>query len=231
MANPVCILTGAGRGIGRATAIELGRRGYDVALVGRSRDALDAVSAELPTDSLVLPADVVEPDAVADAVAQALERYGRVDAVVHCAGLAPALSVDQTDPATWRAVIDTNLSGAFYLARAAWAALGASGGAIVNVGSEASRDPLPGFAAYASAKAGLSMLTQVLHREGRPLGVRAYCVAPAAVETGMFRALVSEAKYPSSLTLDPADVARAIVGCIAGDLRHASGETIYVHKT
>lgn len=231
MPTPVCILTGAGRGIGRATAIELARRGYEIALLGRSRDALDAVSAALTTDSLVLPTDVVEPDAVTDAVAQTLERFGRINAVVHCAGLAPALSIDQTDVATWRAVIDTNLSGAFYLAKAAWAALAASGGAVVNVGSEASRDPLPGFAAYASAKAGLTMLTQVLHREGRALGVRAYCIAPAAVETGMFRALVSEAQYPSTLTLDPADVARAIVGCLVGDLRHASGETIYVHKT
>lgn len=231
MPNPVAIITGAGRGIGRAAAVELSSRGYDCVLVARTRDPLDAVARELKTRSLVAPADVTDFDAVQKVVAEALAKFGRLDAIVNNAGLAPARSIGETDIETWHAVINTNLSSAFYFAKAGWEALKLSRGAIVNIGSEASRDPFPGFLAYASAKAGLNSLTQVLHREGREFGIRAYCVAPAAVETGMFRALVSEDQYGPDKTLAPADVARAIAGCIAGDLRHASGETIYLHRT
>lgn len=231
MANPVCIITGAGRGIGKATALELSIRGYDCVLVSRSRDPLEAVARQLKTTSLVCPADVCDPKAVAKVVEETIARFGRIDAIVNNAGLAPAKSIEETDIETWRAVLDTNLSSAFYLAKAAWDALKATRGAIVNLGSEASRDPFPGFLAYASAKAGLNLFTQVLHREGRPSGIRAYCVAPGAVETEMLRKLLTEEQYGTDKTLDPSDVARTIASCIAGDLRYTSGETIYVHRT
>lgn len=231
MSNPVCIITGAGRGIGRATALELSQRGYRCVLVARSKDQLESVAGELKTDSLVTPIDVTDFKQVGRVVADALAKFGRIDAVVNNAGLAPARSIEETDIDTWHAVINTNLSSAFYFAKAAWAALKASRGAIVNIGSEASRDPFPGFLAYASAKAGVNSLTQMLHREGRDLGIRAYCIAPAAVETEMFRALVNEEQYGKDKTLNPADVARAIVACISGDLRYASGETIYIHRS
>lgn len=231
MSNPVCIVTGASRGIGRATAIELSARGFDCVLVARTRDQLEAVANELRTRSILCAMDVTSAPDVARAVADALKSFGRIDAVVNNAGLAPVASIEETDDKTWHDVIDTNLSSAFYFAREAWAALKSSRGAIVNVGSEASRDPFPGFLAYATAKAGLNMLTQMLHREGSPLGIRAYCVAPAAVETAMFRAIVSEVQFGKDKTLAPEDVAKTIASCIMGDLRHASGETIYVPRT
>lgn len=231
MSNPVCIITGASRGIGRATAIELSARGFDCVLVARTRDQLESVALELKTRSLLCAIDVTSAPHVARVVADAQAHFGRIDAVVSNAGLAPIASIEETDDKTWHEVIDTNLSSAFYFAREAWAALKSTRGAIVNIGSEASRDPFPGFLAYATAKAGLNMLTQMLHREGSPLGIRAYCIAPAAVETRMFRAIVSEADYSKEKTLAPEDVARTIASCIAGDLRYASGETIYIHKT
>ena len=231
MSKPVCIITGAGRGIGRATAIELSTRGFDCVLVSRSRDQLDSVARELKTDSSVQECDVTDAEAVARVIDEAIKRFGRLDAIVNNAGLAPMKSIQETDVATWRAVIETNLSSTFYFAKSAWKELKSSRGAIVNIGSEASRDPFPGFLAYATAKAGLNMLTQALHREGKPDGIRAYCVAPAAVETAMLRALFAENQYGKEKTLDPADVARTVAACIAGDLGFASGETIYLHRT
>lgn len=230
MPNPVCIITGAGRGIGRATAIELSARGFDCVLVSRSIHQLEDTSRQLKTQSLVLQAEVASFDQVQHVVSTTLVRFGRIDAVVNNAGFAPAKSIDETDVDTWHAVINTNLSSAFYFAKAAWTALKETRGAIVNIGSEASRDPFPGFLAYASAKAGLNSLTQVLHREGKSFGIRAYCVAPAAVETQMFRSLVPEDQFGKDKTLEPADVAKTIAACISGDLRHSSGETIYVHR-
>jgi NAD(P)-dependent dehydrogenase (short-subunit alcohol dehydrogenase family) len=231
MPNPLAIITGAGRGIGRATAIELSSRGFDCVLVARSREQLETVASEVKTKSLICPGDVTDVAFVQKTVADALATFGRLDAVVNNAGLAPAKSIEETDVETWHAVIDTNLSSAFYFAKAAWTALKASRGAIVNLGSEAIRDPFPGFLAYASAKAGVNMLTQVLHREGREHGIRAYCVAPASVETEMLRKLVTEDQVGKDKTLAPEDVAKTIAACIAGDLRFASGETIYVHKS
>jgi NAD(P)-dependent dehydrogenase (short-subunit alcohol dehydrogenase family) len=132
----------------------------------------------------------------------------------------------------WRAVLDTNLSAAFYLARAVWPTFETQkGGVIVNISSMAARDPFPGFAAYGAAKAGLNLFGLALAREGQPINVRVHTVAPGSVETAMFRGIMSAEQWPTDKTLDPAEVARVVAACVHGDLRHTSGEVIYVHKT
>jgi NAD(P)-dependent dehydrogenase (short-subunit alcohol dehydrogenase family) len=102
---------------------------------------------------------------------------------------------------------------------------------IVNISSLAARDPFPGFAAYGAAKAGLNLLGLSLAREGDPHNIRVHTIAPAAVETAMFRKLMDEAQYGRDKTLDPADIARVVAQCVAGDLRYTSGEVIYVRKS
>jgi 3-oxoacyl-[acyl-carrier protein] reductase len=94
-----------------------------------------------------------------------------------------------------------------------------------------SRDPLPGFAAYGAAKAGLNLFSLALAREGAEHGIRSYAIAPGAVETSMFRRMVSKEKWPVEKTLDPADVARVVAQCIDGDLKYTSGEVIFLSKT
>jgi 3-oxoacyl-[acyl-carrier protein] reductase len=231
MTEPVAIITGAGRGIGRATALELGRRGYRLALAARRADDLDE-TARLAGDALCCPTDVSDPAAVERLVRQALDRFGRIDAVVNNAGLAPVRPIAQMSPDEWRAVIETNLSAAFYLTRATWPTFERQrGGVVVNVSSAAARDPFPGFAAYGAAKAGLNLLGLSAAREGEAIGVRVHTIAPSAVETGMFRKLMTPEQYPSDKTLDPADMARMIALCVTGELRYTSGEVIYVHKT
>ena len=132
----------------------------------------------------------------------------------------------------WRAVIDTNLSAAFYATRAAWPAFERQGGGVVvNISSAAARDPFPGFAAYGAAKAGLNLFGLSAAREGERIGVRVHTIAPGATETGMFRQLMTAEQYPPEKTLDPADVARVVLQCVRGDLRYTSGEVIYLHKT
>jgi NAD(P)-dependent dehydrogenase (short-subunit alcohol dehydrogenase family) len=231
MNDPVAIITGAGRGIGRATAIELARRGYRLALAARRGEDLDE-TARLAGGGLCVPTDVTDPQQVDRLARQALERFGRIDAVVNNAGLAPVRSIAEMTPREWRDVIDTNLSAAFYLTRAAWPAfVKQKGGVVVNVSSAAARDPFPGFAAYGAAKAGLNLFGLSAAREGEPIGVRVHTIAPSAVETEMFRGLMTPEQYPADKTLDPADLARMIASCVTGELRYTSGETIYVHKT
>lgn len=233
--RPAAIITGAGRGIGRAAAVELGRAGYRLALAARNESDLRQTAraaADDAADALVVPTDVANPAQVERLVARAMDRFGRIDALVNVAGLAPVKSVRDMTPAEWRAVIDTNLSAAFYTTRACWPAFERQkGGVVVNVSSMAARDPFAGFAAYGAAKAGLHLFGLAVAREGEPIGVRCHTVAPGAVETAMFRNLATYEQWPTEKTLDPADVARVIVSCVHGHLQYTSGEVIYVRKT
>ncbi|HEX8911534.1 MAG TPA: SDR family oxidoreductase [Humisphaera sp.] len=234
MNHPVAVITGAGKGIGRATAIELARRGYALAVAARNETDLLATLnvADADDRGVAIPTDVSVPAEVHRLVDGAVERFGRVDAVVHCAGVAPVRSVAEMSVDEWRQVIDTNLSAAFYLAKAAWPHfVRQGGGVLVNVSSMASRDPFPGFAAYAAAKAGLNLFGLSAAREGQAVHVRCHTIAPGAVETEMFRKLMTVEQFPKEKTLDPADVARTIAACVHGDLKYASGEVIYLHKT
>jgi NAD(P)-dependent dehydrogenase (short-subunit alcohol dehydrogenase family) len=181
---------------------------------------------------MVVPVDVTDAEAVGNCVVNVVYEYGRLDAVVHCAGLAPVKMIEEMGVGEWREVLETNLSAAFYLCRAAWPQFRKQGsGVVVNISSEASRDPFPGFAAYGAAKAGVNLFGRSAAREGQALGVRVHTIAPSAVETRMFREILTTDQYPTEKTLAPEEVARVIVQCVRGDLAHTSGEVIYLHKT
>ena len=230
--QPVAILTGAGRGIGRATAVELARAGSRLVLAARSEAELQE-TARLAGHGLVVPTDVSKPEAVESLVGRAVEAFGRLDAIVNTVGVAPVVSIAQMSPAQWREVIDVNLSAAFYLCHYAFPVFQGQGGGgvVVNVSSLASRDPFTGFAAYGAAKAGLNLFGLSAAREGERIGVRVHTVAPGAVETDMFRQIATPEQWPPEKTLEPAEVARVIVQCVKGDLRYTSGEVIFVRKT
>jgi NAD(P)-dependent dehydrogenase (short-subunit alcohol dehydrogenase family) len=231
MEQPVAIITGAGRGIGRAAAVELAGASYRLGLISRREQDLRE-TARLAGGGLVLPADVSRADEVQASIARVLEEWGRIDAVIHCAGYAPVRTVEQLSLDEWRAIIDTNLSAVFYLARAVWPTFrNQGGGVMVNLSSFSSRDPFPGLGPYGAAKAGVNLLGWAWAREGRDLGIRLHTIAPAAVETEMFRQIMTPQQFPSDQTLSPAQVARVIVQCIRGDLRHTSGEVIHLQKT
>ena len=166
MTKPTVLITGAGRGIGRAAAIELASLGYEPLLVSRTESELRQTS-QLAGSGRIFVADVANAEQVQRLIDSASKEAGRIDAIVHCAGLAPMQSIDQMTPAQWQSVIDTNLSAAFYLCKAAWPIFKAQkSGVIVNISSEASRDPFDGFAAYGAAKAGLNLFGRVAAREG-----------------------------------------------------------------
>jgi 3-oxoacyl-[acyl-carrier protein] reductase len=232
--QPVAVITGAGRGIGRAMAIELSRAGDRVVLAGRDEARLHETLSLAGGDGagVAVVTDVSKPDDVERLIAVAHDDFGRVDALINNAGYAPVRSIREMTIADWRAVIDTNLSAAFYATRAAWPLFERQGGGvIVNISSAAARDPFPGFAAYGAAKAGLNLFGLSAAREGERIGVRVHTIAPAATETEMFRGIMTREQYPAEKTMEPADVARVVLQCVRGDLRHASGEVIYLHKT
>ena len=139
----VAIVTGAGKGIGRAIALELARRGFRVVVAARSAESVIAVAKEV--DGMGVATDVADPAQVDRLVGKTLDTFGRIDAVVNNAGLAPAVSIEEMSVEQWRQVIDVNLSAAFYLSRAAWGTFKKQrSGVVVNVSSQAARDPCVG---------------------------------------------------------------------------------------
>lgn len=229
----IAIVTGAGRGIGRAVSVRLARAGWGVVGVARTEGELEETARQCGEAGGGAERVVgsVTDDATAGRAVAVAGRLGRLRAVVYCAGVAPALSVEETTPAVFREVVETNLTGAFVFARSAWGVMKAGGGgSVVVVSSMASRDPFPGFAAYAPAKAGVNGLVLALDREGKAAGIRAYGVAPGAVETAMLRKLVTSEQWPTEKTLSADEVAEVIEACLCGALRHCRGETVFVSR-
>ncbi|MCC6580351.1 MAG: SDR family oxidoreductase [Phycisphaeraceae bacterium] len=229
MPDKTVLVTGAGSGIGLATAKLLAQSGYAVALVGRTVSKLETVAATITSPTLVLPADVTDPADCHHVVDQVMRRWGRLDALANVAGDAPNLPLDKVTPDVWRRCIETNLGAVVHLTAAAWPCFRQrKAGVVVNVSSMASISPFPGFAIYAAAKAGLNMYTRCAATEGMAFGVKTVAIAPGAVETPMLRGIFSETAVPKDRALSPYAVAQVIVDCITGDRDFASGETITV---
>lgn len=190
LTDQVAIVTGASRGIGRATALELARRGARV-LVNYQQSA--AAARQLVEqieraggDALAHQADVADEQAARRMVAACIERWGRLDVLVNNAGIADDAPLLRMKDAQWHSVIDTNLTGVFVCCQAALSALRArSYGRIVNIGSLAGLAGNVGQANYAAAKAGLVGFTKALAREVAREGITANVVAPGYIETDM----------------------------------------------
>lgn len=228
------LITGAGRGIGRATALRLAREHHNLLLLARTQAELEEtqrLAGLTSTRCQLLPADLADPATPARAVDQALRAFGSLTTLIHCAGHAPLKPITDTTDADLQSVLDINLTGFYRLIRAAWPHLQRNGGgAVIALSSYAARDPFVGFSAYAAAKGALNALIAALHREGRPHHIRAYAIAPGAVETAMLRSIVSAGQLPTTQTLSPEEVANVVFSCLAGPLQHSSGETVYLQK-
>ena len=182
MTGRIAVVTGAGSGVGRVVAGALLDAGYRVALAGRRADAL-AEPAAGREHTLVQPTDVADPasvDALFDAVA---ERWGRLDLLVNNAGRgSPAVPVDEVAVDDWLSVVDTNLTGSFLCARAAFALMRAQrpqGGRIINNGSISAHSPRPGSIAYTATKHAITGLTKSISLDGRP-----YSIACGQIDIG-----------------------------------------------
>jgi NAD(P)-dependent dehydrogenase (short-subunit alcohol dehydrogenase family) len=158
-----------------------------------------------------------------------MEQWGRADVLVHSAGNASVVPIDRTDEDLLYRTFSVNTFAAAYLIARLWPIFRRQrGGCIVNVSTMGTSDPFPGFFAYAAAKSALESLTRSAAKEGAAFGVRAFAVAPGAVETDMLRASFSERQIPPQHTLDPLDVAHVICDCVLGRRDGEAGTTIYV---
>ena len=171
----IAIVTGAGSGIGRAAAISLARSGWTVALAGRRRDALEETAGLVAGESLVVPADVSQPDSVAALFATVADRFGRLDLLFNNAGVSgPFRPIDELGFEDWRAVMSVNLDGMFLCAQAAvrqFKAQAPQGGRIINNGSIAAHSPRANSTPYTASKHAVTGLTKCLSLDGRPFDI------------------------------------------------------------
>lgn len=195
LAGRTAVITGAGSGLGRATAVRLAGQGARVALLDMNPEPLEALAAELGEGALAAPTDVCNPEGVARAIAAVLERFGRIDICVNAAGIAtPGVTTNGKEPLaleTFRRVIEVNLIGLFDVMRHCVTAMAANEpqdgerGVVINVSSGAWDQGQRGQAAYAASKAGVVGLTLPVARDLARFGVRVVAVAPGLFETSM----------------------------------------------
>lgn len=220
------VVTGGSRGIGRAVAESLLRRGADVLIAGRAAGPLAAAAADLARVAAAagagrietLAADVRRPADAERLVAAAADRFGGVDVLVNNAGVGRFEAVAEQSIDDWAQVIETNLSGVFYCCRAAIPVLRRRGGGwIVNVSSLAGSYPFANGAAYCASKAGLDAFTAALMQEVRFDGIRVSAVAPGSVGTAFAGSDDRHAAAPWKLAAD--DVAQVVVDLLGHEAR------------
>ena len=184
------IVTGAGRGIGKAIALAYAREGARLALAARSVDELEETADEarrLGAEALVVPTDVTDREQADRMAARALEHYGAIDVLVNNAGHAGPLGMlHEADPDRWARTIQVNLFGTYYCSRAVLPAMiEQDRGRIVNICAGGGISPYPLFSAYVAGKVGIMKIAEVMALELAGSNIRVNCVCPGGVATRM----------------------------------------------
>jgi meso-butanediol dehydrogenase / (S,S)-butanediol dehydrogenase / diacetyl reductase len=183
----VALITGGGQGIGAAIAARFVADGAKICITGRTREKLDRVAGSLPAGSVTTCVGDVTNDEDAERMVETTLGFGsKIDVLVNNAAIDPGGSVTTLDPALWRKVIETNLTGPFLLMKATLPhMMKQGGGSIINIASLGGLRCLPGMPAYGSSKAGLIMLTQQVALDYGPHKIRCNAVCPGATRTEM----------------------------------------------
>lgn len=217
------LVTGAGRGIGRAIALALAREGARLTVVARTAAELDSLVSEIEATGargIAFAADLRARSACDGAVAAAVECFGGLQILVNNAGVGAFANVQDTADEDWDNVITTNLTAVFRLTRAAIPHLAHAGGHVVMISSLAGQNPIAGMATYCASKAALDHFAACLMLEVRQRGIRVTTIAPGSVDTEFG----GSARPPdTSWMLSPEDVARTVVDVVRlRDAAHTS---------
>ena len=231
--NKTALVTGAGRGIGRAIGIALAKEGVRLVLVSRTLSELEETRDLLKPFSVpvfIFTTDVGSPQQI-QMLFKELNSFcvDGLNFLINNAGYAPRLQfIEETDEAEWEKIININLSGVYRMCRAALPLLKKAGsGIVINIASIAGTsgyEKFTGLGAYSAAKAGVVTLTEVLAREVEKDHIGVFTISPGAVDTRMLRELVPQLKAD----LKPEDIAAKVVDILKGRVKETSGSNIVI---
>ena len=212
LTGKIAIVTGAGRGIGKAIALALGRAGARVALAARSEPELRAVAEEIRSgdgDALVLSTDVTRDDEMERLVQRTLKEWGSIDILINNAGWGKTGPVVSSKTADWDATLKVNLRAPMVLSRLVLPTmLEKRGGAIVNIGSISAKAGQANTAAYSASKFGILGFTQSLFEEVREYGVKVSVILPGFVDTPL---IPQNKRVDQSKMIRPEDIAETVL--------------------
>jgi len=227
--NTITIITGAGRGVGRATARLFAHTGARVVLFSRTRSHVEEVAAEITArgeHALAISGDVSCEEDVSALFKQVRETYGRVDVLINCAAILALRPFTEMDVTTWDQVININLRGTFLCCREAFRMMAVQKkGVILNLSSLSGVkgvEKFPGLSAYNVSKAGVAGLSEILAVEGKPHNIRVSAVSPGAVDTEMLRQAAPHLKAG----MTPEDLAEILLFLADDSGRMFSGSNI-----
>ncbi len=249
LAGQVAIVTGGGRGVGRAVALALAHEGARVAVLARTPSEVEAVAREIRLsggDAIPLVVDVAHWSQVEAAARAVCDRWGGMNILINNAGIIePIAPTYRADPAMWSYNIDVNLKGVFYFTRAVLPSMLEAGeGVIINVGSGAAYTVVTSWSAYSAAKAGVYQFTRVLAAELEGTGIRVNTVRPGVVDTEMQRR-IREAReeefgrqnllrfqrlHEEGLLLPPEIPARLIVWLCTPEAADVHGQEVDIYE-
>lgn len=234
----VALVTGAGRGIGAAVAERLAQDGWDVVVnYRRTAEGAETVATTVKAfgqRALIQKADVSRADEVQAMVDETIRELGGLDAIVNNAGIYERGTVEETDHPDWHETLDVNLTGAWYLVKAALPHLGRDA-RIVSIASIIGAAGSSHGAHYAASKGGLIAMTKALAKELAPKGVLVNCVAPGAIATDMIgtdtpkERQAREAKIPLGRVGEAHEVAGAVSFLLGPDATYVTGQTLHVN--
>jgi len=203
----VAIITGASQGIGRATAIRLARDFSAIVLAARDKDNLETTATEvgsLGAEVMALALDLRQPQSAKSIIEGALERFGRIDALLNIAGAVPQIDLFQMTDAQWDDGMALKLNGARRLTIEAWDALKVSKGSVVFMSGSAAFAPKPGYAAVATINSAINALAKAFAEQGIRDGVQVNSVSPGAVMTGRRQSFFEKWAPAHNLTVEEA---------------------------
>jgi len=212
--RPKALITGASSGIGKETARAFAQAGVDLALVGRSQEKLNEVTAEIGQQVTVKPylIDLAEIATVKEQIKAAVTDFGGIDILVNNAGMGYTNPLNETPLEDWQQVLDLNLTSVFQCIQGVLPTLrDRGGGTIINVASIAAHNPFPSWGAYSVSKAGLITLSKALSGEEKENGIRVISIAPGAVNTPLWDTDTVKMELNRAAMLDPKVVAQTIV--------------------